>query len=395
MADTIAQRTRARSNSATSAPVEPLAPIRCLLLDMLSDDDLLTVVNHLPASSATLDLTRAGMACKRLAQLSHEADHWAHLIKFPPSNAEAVSDTMLEALLTRVRAAERTRAIVLHGCTAIRGFGLKPLHGSTRLEEVDLRLGSDDCTVPGPITGLQPALIRAMVGSMLKPGCKLEVVHLRRQHPRESGMDISTWDPPWRFIVEDLRHALEERKRRDEMSCNHCNALMARPRCDRYLLEKPACVKCRKFSCSTERGCPIVIDCTECGQTYCGDCDLGGHCAVCLDQFCHGCRMTTPCDICKQIFCESCKWASFCDACRKPFCEDCRETFFCDDCRNPFCTECRDVNFCDTCVLPFCAECREVIYCEFCQGDFCYECGCMCKCDKCDWALDKCACGEA
>ena len=328
------------------------------------DDCLRLILLHL----SPLDLVRMGMVCQGLAQLTAEPVLWGD-ISFPAAHAPALTDQMLLRLLTRTNAVICTRKLSLRRCTSITGAGLKPLMGSRVLEVIDLRLGIDDDTTPGPITGLTHSSVSALVDSIVKiHSSKLEVLLLRRQRARTRGWDDDTWDMPWRSIIQRLRSFLEAQKRRNDICCDHCELPFA-GRAKAYAMRCPPCVQCRKFTCelgssADPPSCPTVHDCTPCGKTLCSECDMGGHCDLCGDTFCNECREVSFCDACRLPFCGECREVSFCDACRLPFCGECREVSFCDACRLPFCEECREVIFCDECEKPFCNECREVNFCE-------------------------------
>lgn len=374
-------RTRRTPLSAAAIPKPTLL--------VLSDDELRGVLRLL----SMVDRVVAGMCCQRLHLLSSEPAYWTRLA-FPPDVAARVTDSMLDALIRRVNAGSVTSVISLRGCTALTGQMLGALHGSTRLREIDLRLGNDHHMTSGPISGLSSAAVSALVESMLQqPTSRLQVVSLRRQRARTSGWDEGDWDEPWRSINSMLRDSLAERKRREHACCGHCKELLA-GRAMEWLMRRPACYVCDMLTCEEGSSCPLLHDCTYCGYAQCLDCDpCGGLCDECGAMFCSDCRTTTPCDLCKERFCEGCRFAFFCDGCDLPFCEECRRVIFCHSCENPYCEECRDMDFCEGCEEFFCDECSEVARCDRCDKAFCTDCRDVSYYECCDKELCE-VCGS-
>lgn len=255
-------------------------------------------------------------------------------------------------------------------CTNFTGAGLRPLHGSTIIEQIDLSLVGDgeDPTLLDPDPPISCDLVLPILDSIIAAeGCSLKHLHFPYMWRKDRSTDTD-------FHAFILRYNIM-RENRDTVTCLNFN-------CDQNLP-----VNGNEWI-GTRDNCAHGLHnwtCYQCFKYYCEFCheDDDGekmlhYCQKCQRDYCRECVKVKECDLCSDMwYCEHC--FEECNECHKNICSGCMEHYCsaCSYCDAVYCKECNPnvgfVKFCEECDKSCCNLCRFRIYQEG-GSDGCAEC---------------------
>ena len=290
--------------------------------------------------------------------------------------ADALTDTMLTALLARVNARDVTKCLSLRFCSKIRGDGLVPLRSSSVLECTDLRTASNTLDM-----SLTTDILRTMIPH------KLFEVKFSSTSLSEERSYASTVATRQRFF-RDLRAEKHRQAIQQRVVCSSCQYPVAEegrqfvPRING--LPCSHCQECLEHFCRKSSCLVAMNDCKMCERTSCNECALVKRCDDCYESYCGDCAFIDACSFCKQTYCEMCCMVSTCRDCSKCVCDHCSENqqdptlVFCDSCWHCYCVNCRTVSTCYGCSADLCSRCYDMFDCGRCGKSFCDECSAFC-----------------
>lgn len=339
------------------------------------------------------------------------AELWTH-IRFASNTTgrelSSLTDTILDTILERVNAKDRTISLDLTGCKNIAGMGLVSLRRSRVFERVKLDSPWEELNMKAVTWVLETMILH-----------KLFEVHLP-MIPRRfvfgttandiDRMDQASIDTRASFFAK-LRLGKVQQARDERVSCSSCD----RPVCEesRQVVPDSAgfplyCSACTNRFCRTG-SCPVDMkECSWCLETSCGDCNNVHQCRTCGTCFCRECDPMPHCDYCEDYYCDTCTADSpvaKCDICERRICGDCRgqraiSVSYCMTCTKRFCSECSEGRHCETCLIPSCDDCAKI--CQRCNGCWCerhstvqnLDCDCCTGQDVCVACTDMKICCE-
>jgi hypothetical protein len=244
------------------------------------------------------------------------------------SLANRLTDDDIGAALVCIDAVNRLKKLKLTGCVNIKGTGLKPLRGSTVLEQIDLsfvkrteRAGAVNRSKPLPRLSVQcvEAVLTSIIdakGSSLKhvvfpqkfldpPNMSLDPLLSKYADflSSKGGVCSNCNEAVWgkkarrddlRWINQEKMDPLYGTQNYTCYDCNnhYCKDTWCMGRCDRC--EKETCLDCNSGKCFLCRACTDVLcqqcgdfsECDACGVTICHQCKR--------NDTCYGCDMTSP-----------------------------------------------------------------------------------------------------
>jgi hypothetical protein len=328
--------------------------------------------------------------------------------------AAKLSDDDVRDVLLHINAANKLKKLLLTNCTNITGAGIRPLRGSTTIEQIDLSLvgkfqspNAASAFIAARIS-FSCKIVLPILDSIISNGalCKLKYLHfpyvwrvkalemwenayvstLERLEAQLASEGVDTGSSPeidfHAFLVR-YNQMLEERGR---ISCLKCNQEVTeyyhQPRialentnyncCNYYGTQNNFCHQCSNYYC---RRCPTENNnlvhhhfCSACEREYCENCVTMRACGICEEMFCSDSCLPYSCASCDEKLCGKCKVDSACIKCNRtwcavacyracPECEGCNKTC-CVECSKEdkanevfYCDDCSDGYYCNTCLL--------------------------------------------
>jgi hypothetical protein len=211
--------------------------------------------------------------------------------------ASRLTDVELSNILQGIDAVNITKTLKLTNCSLIRGRGLEPLRGSTKLQLIDLSLLKHNSCVPcGPHTSFSAEEVIPILDSIIDRG-------------QESTLKCIQY--PYYWIDDDdneLVLAFHDRFRRHLLE-QHQHICMY---CPAHAMNSKSCYVCLKVVIYCD-GChnePDIHGCYNCDKNHCLECVDLNLCQDCYGEFCSGCSVT--CEECGLWSCNSCISDHFC-----------------------------------------------------------------------------------
>ena len=323
--------------------------------------------------------------------------------------AARLSDDDLSSVLQHIDAARNVKRLKLTNCINFTGAGLRPLRGSTIIEQIDLSLVCDD---ENPRLDPEPpiscdAVLPILDSIIQSEGCALKDV----QYPsawqdnslpdseysqfcsrfniywsnRNEQMNITCSDPDCNYPPDAVCHECLA------YYCRDCEFEERSEEEDFWSYQLPRCNYCRRQYCFE---CVKMKQCRGCWDFFCTDKHESlKNCWDCDGMLCHECHSmkTRHCRECKDVWCDDCGGdiAAHCDGCDTSLCNPCggddikfcerdREYFW--SCSRMFCGDCisnsRQCSKCIACERFLCDICWDgrIFYCEKCDGLYCLDC---------------------
>lgn len=285
------------------------------------------------------------------------------------SLAERLTDDDIGGMLVCIDGVNRLKSLKLTGCVSITGHGLKPLRGSTVIEQIDLSLvGKHEC--PNILT--DPLISESAVLPILDSIIEIEGNSLKQlQLPKKFRSNPSQ-------LLDDFieRYGNEHLEQFGDM-CSKCNVddwgrldnlgtswVQDDRESLHYGLQNYTCYECTGHFCIES----CILRCNSCEKDFCTDCIEVAECANCPAKLCEGCGELKKCANCGDDVCETC--CSLCGCCDKVIrCEECVPYYTCEyDCGRAHCSSCsnytkgNDVEKCVGCGTEACSRCRLLEY---------------------------------
>jgi len=295
--------------------------------------------------------------------------------------AAKISDDDIRDALLSIDAVNNLKKLRLTNCVHVTGAGLKPLRGSTIIEQIDLSLVGDHKSPrldPEPLISCTHVL--PILDSIIERGEDCSLKHLML--PNEWRKERNTESDFHAFLTRYNELLCSREGRCLECRCNLSN----RNRDDLHMLNMSA--EDGKFY-GTQK-----YTCYDCTKQYCEDCEddggvyyIGGTCDKCERKYCLQCKKVDVCTSCDSWYCVNCTDFRECFQCDENTCPDCvsgsscrntccadkiwcipcveNENAFsiCESCNEVYCVDCCDsdvyaVKACDVCETSFCGQCR-------------------------------------
>ena len=222
--------------------------------------------------------------------------------------ASKLTDDDLGAVLLCINAANKLKSLKLTGCVNITGHGLKPLYGSTVLEQIDLSLvgqhESPNIIWSGP--WMSEAAVVPILDSIIDTaGNSLKQLQLPK-HFRKNPSPL----------LEDFLERYDELLENCGGTCLKCTAsdwgnmdgtgrpwIVEDQESQFCGLQNYTCYECTTHCCMDT----CVERCMECEKVYCVDCVPVTECANCPNRVCKGCMDLKKCETtCEDYLCGSC-----------------------------------------------------------------------------------------
>ena len=283
--------------------------------------------------------------------------------------AAKLSDDDISDVLQHIDAVNKLKRLTVANCIKISGVGLKPLRGSTIIEQIDLSLVADG---KNPRFVIDPPISCELVLPILDSIIVAERCVVKYlQLPYKWRRDRSTASEFHAFLGRYNRM----REYRDNVTCPYCdldlteneNEWIGTTNIGYYAIHNYTCYQCAQYyyhcdiCAAHDHGEPLVEHCQECQRDYCTECMKFKICDLCGDEACEHC--SKECNECRKNICSGCMDTNDCYACS--YCD----AVYCDDC-NP---SVGIVKFCEECDKLCCNSCRFRIYQEG-GSDSCAEC---------------------
>jgi len=271
--------------------------------------------------------------------------------------AERLSDDDISDVLQHIDAANTVKRLRLTNCIKITGAGLRPLHGSTVIEQVDLSLvGDGESPALDPEPPISCEAVLPILDSIISADTPCTMKHL--QFPYKWRRDRYTDSEFHTFI---LRYH-QMRMARDMVTCLYCGQNLPgygehwiSASGDYYGTHAMSCYQCTNhfcYDCIDEDGIKNLVYCNQCQRDYCKNCVKVDSCYFC--------------DRCGEFTCEYCSNSKECDECNEKMCSECvhSDGFECIFCGVLYCKDCnqngdgRTISLCEECSKFGCDDCR-------------------------------------
>jgi len=307
-------------------------------------------------------------------------------------------DKALEALLRHTNTPPVTTELGLFSCRALKGSGLRPLLGSTVLQEIDLRFccGQHDHRDPIPDAKTICCTIKSMppfVPTNTQGGIKAIRMD-SYDFPRSVFM--STIRRTSISLMTGLQRSLGY-KLANTLNCADCRTSLYNcltpseepESSEKDLVSSEArrsfCFRCKDAVCGRNDGCRKMQICADCNAQTCTSCAKEKPCRTCSEWSC--CSGMLTCEKCGLVQCDSCNGDEIvtheCSVCRIVRCSSCQDFTYCDECSANFCQEHDSTQECAGCSETLCNECEVLDLCSVCQRSFCADCAQKRKCQEC------------
>ncbi len=259
--------------------------------------------------------------------------------------AKKLSDDDLNAVLQHIDAFNQLKRLRLSNCTNISGSGLKPLRGSTIIEQIDLALSG---VGENRMLDLEPpisceAVLPILDSIIAADGCSLRHLQFPHKWTNESGSAFHA------FLV----RYNEMRDNRDTVTCLNCGGNLPPDGLNEWITTRSHWIDTRYCKLYAKHN----YTCYQCTKHYCHDCpedddgDLLGSCTQCQRDYCRECAEVGRCRYCNCVVCEHCMYG--CSVCCQQFCKSCCNS--CSYCSLGYCNDCNEDN------VHLCAQCSNCL----------------------------------
>ncbi len=263
--------------------------------------------------------------------------------------AARLSDDDLSSVLMHIDAVHNVNKLKLTNCINFTGAGLRPLRGSTIIEQIDLSLVGDG---ENPRLNPEPPISCDAVLPILDSIIELEgrCALKRLDVPFKWYTDESDSDSAFHLFAERYNEMWDNR---ETIRCLNCNEYLPQDRFisfdDYHGSHSFTCYQCTKHYCNE---CPEDEDgdllgyCNNCNRDYCRECVKVSRCQGCNKNICENC-LRFECNKCNQTICSACANAFVCSYCDVAHCITCNRregmemVCFCYRCRKSCCNSCR------------------------------------------------------
>ena len=219
--------------------------------------------------------------------------------------AAKLSDEDVRDVLLHVNAANKLKILMLTNCTNITGAGMRPLYGSTTIEQIDLSIvgkfqnAMDASAVEGARISFSCGIVLPILDSIISNDvlCKLKYLHFPK------AWRIMAYQKKFPDFHDFLVRYNQLLGNRGQVCCLKCNQEVTpqwlqptialdnryydRGTC--YGAQTNFCHQCSNYVC---RSCPTEVDnidhyfCSACEREYCTKCVTMEGCGICEEMFC-------------------------------------------------------------------------------------------------------------
>ena len=237
--------------------------------------------------------------------------------------ANRLTDDDIGGALVCIDAVNRLKKLKLTGCVNIKGTGLKPLRGSTVLEQMDLSLlkrTDRACAVnmSKPLPRLSVQCVEAVLNTIIDAkGSSLKHVVFPKKFLDPPNMSLDPLLSKYAAFLSNKGGV-----------CSKCNEAMWGNKARRdyhpwivqqkmnpwYGTQNYTCYDCNKYYCN-DNWC--IKRCDRCEKETCLDCNTGECvlCRTCTDVLCRHCGDLSDCADCGKPRCQKCTRNGICVGC--------------------------------------------------------------------------------